>query len=107
MGSEPAIWVWDVPPQHFLERLQANPPDIVGLSGLIALSHDNMKETVKLIREHPVPNYEEIPILIGGGTLTKQVAKYVGADYWKTDAIEGVRVCQKIMQTQMGGTSPS
>ncbi|MCL5952376.1 MAG: cobalamin-dependent protein [Chloroflexi bacterium] len=95
----------DVPPQRFLERVQADPPDIVGLSGLITLSYDSMKETIQLIREHSALASPAIPIVIGGGTLTERVAHYVGADYWKTDAMDGVRICQQIMQKQTARSS--
>ncbi len=90
----------DVPPQRFLERVQSHPPDIIGLSGLITLSYESMKETIKLIREHRVPAHPAIPIIIGGGTLSERVTRYVGADYWTTDAMEGVRICQQIGQKQ-------
>jgi methanogenic corrinoid protein MtbC1 len=87
----------DVPPQRFLESVQENPPDIIGLSGLITLSYESMKETIRLIREQTVPGQPYVPIIIGGGTLSDRVARYVGADYWMTDAMEGVRICQQIM----------
>lgn len=88
----------DVPPRRFLEAVQKNPPDIIGLSGLITLSYESMKETIRLVREQKIPNHPSIPIIIGGGTLTERVAQYVEADYWMTDAMGGVRICQQIMQ---------
>jgi methanogenic corrinoid protein MtbC1 len=90
----------DVPPQRFLEHAQSNPPDIIGLSGLVTLAYESMKETVQLLREQAVPGRPAIPIMIGGGTLTEQVCRYVGADYWTTDALEGVRLCQQLVRKE-------
>ena len=88
----------DVAPQHFLEHIENNPPDIIGLSGLITVAYESMKETVKLLREKRTPGQAAIPIIIGGGMLNETVCRFVGADFWTTDALEGVRICQRIMR---------
>ena len=86
----------DVPPQRFLERAQADRPDIIGMSGLLTVSYDSMKETVRLLRRC-FSGSTSIPIIIGGGILTEQVRRYVGADFWTTNAMDGVRLCQQIV----------
>jgi methanogenic corrinoid protein MtbC1 len=88
----------DVPPKRFLEQIENNPPDVIGLSGLITVAYESMKETVKLLREKSLPEQPGIPIIIGGGTLNETVCRFVGADFWTTDALEGVRICQRIVQ---------
>ncbi len=90
----------DVPAQRFVQNAQTHPPDIIGLSGLVTLAYESMKETVQLLREQGVPGRPAIPIIIGGGTLTEQVCRYVGADYWTTDALEGVRLCQQLVRKE-------
>jgi hypothetical protein len=30
--------------------------------------------------------------------LNETVCRFVGADFWTTDAFEGVRICQRILQ---------
>lgn len=37
-----------------------------------------------------------IPILLGG-QVDEQVSEFVGADYWSTDAMEGVRLCMRLV----------
>jgi methanogenic corrinoid protein MtbC1 len=88
----------DVPPQKFLEHIQNNPPDIIGLSGLVTVAYESMRETTRLLRGHNKPGQAPIPIIIGGSTLSEEICRFVGADFWVTDAMEGVRVCQHIMQ---------
>jgi 5-methyltetrahydrofolate--homocysteine methyltransferase len=37
------------------------------------------------------------PIILGGNQLNEQVCRYVGADAWVTDAMTGVRLCQRLL----------
>jgi len=88
----------DVPPAVFAEKAIEIKPDIVGLSGLITASFEMMKETISVLREKARANQVSFPILIGGGMIDEQVCKYVGADYWVSDAMSGVRLCQRLME---------
>ncbi len=88
----------DVPPQRFVERVRENPPDVVGLSGLITVAYDSMKETVRLLRELSRPGEPAIPVIIGGSLLNQKICDFIGADFWTKDAMEGVRICQQIVE---------
>ncbi len=88
----------DVPPQRFLDYVKANSPDVVGLSGLITLAHESMKETIQLLRDNAPPGKASVPVIIGGAALNDRICQFVGADYWTTDAMEGVRICQKLVE---------
>jgi len=88
----------DVPPQRFLDYVNANTPDVIGLSGLITLAHESMKETIQLLRENVPQGRAPIPVIIGGAALNDRICQLVGADYWTTDAMEGVRICQKLVE---------
>jgi 5-methyltetrahydrofolate--homocysteine methyltransferase len=55
-----------------------------------------MRETVTTIRRHTAQHGVNIPIVVGGGQLDEQVFRYIGADYWVTDAMSGVRLCQQL-----------
>jgi methanogenic corrinoid protein MtbC1 len=57
-----------------------------------------MRETIHLLRDHTPPGKTPIPVIIGGTTLNDRVCQLVGADYWTTDAMEGVRICQMITE---------
>ncbi|GAB4245682.1 MAG: cobalamin-dependent protein [Thermoleophilia bacterium] len=86
----------DVAPEKFLEAAKIFRPDIVGLSGLVSSAYDNMRETVRLIRAHSLDLGGRVFVIVGGGTIDEEVATFVGADAWTTDAMEGVRICQKV-----------
>lgn len=87
----------DVPAAQFLSSALKIRPDIVGLSGLLTSSYDSMRETVRLLRHSPDLPISKTPIVIGGNQLNEQVCQYVGADGWVTDAMTGVRLCQKLL----------
>jgi methanogenic corrinoid protein MtbC1 len=87
----------DIPPSEFLLQGIQVKPDIIGLSGLLTSSFDAMRETISLIRRSRDKDISDIPIIIGGNQLNEQVCEYVGADYWVTDAMMGVRLCQQLL----------
>ncbi len=83
----------NVPPAVFADQVDELQPDIVCMSGLLTSSYDAMRETVELLRSRGL----QAPIIIGGGQISDEVCRYVGADYWTTDAVAGVEICQRIM----------
>jgi methanogenic corrinoid protein MtbC1 len=87
----------DVPPVEFLHKATALRPQLIGLSGLLTLAFDSMKETIDLIRTVGDDQVATTPIIIGGNQLNALICEYTGADYWVTDAMEGVRLCQQIL----------
>lgn len=87
----------DVAPERFLEAVRDDTPDVVCLSGLITSSYEGMKRTVELIRANAAHLDPLPPIIIGGGTVNDAVCRFVGADSWSTDSMEGVRICQRLV----------
>lgn len=37
-------------------------------------------------------------IIIGGGQIDDEICRYVGADAWRLDAVDGVHLCQRLME---------
>lgn len=67
------------------------------LSLLLTSFYDSMRKTIALIRAAADRTIATQPIILGGNQLNEQVCRYVGADGWVTDAMSGVRLCQKIL----------
>jgi methanogenic corrinoid protein MtbC1 len=86
----------DVPPDVFCEEVSKFNPHIVGLSGLLTSSYDSMRETIAQLRNRGYLG----PVIIGGGQLSEEVRQYVQADYWSTDAVTGVELCQRLISEQ-------
>jgi len=93
----------DVPAITFADKAVEIHPDIVGLSGLITASFEMMKDTISALRQKTQASGVSFPIVIGGGMIDEQVSQYVGADYWVTDAMSGVRLCQRLMEKKGTG----
>jgi dimethylamine corrinoid protein len=87
----------DVPPDAFVTQATKARPDIIGLSGLLTSSYDAMRDTITLFRHNPDHTLEGIPIIVGGGSINDQVCQYVGANYWIVNAMDGVRLCQRLL----------
>jgi len=79
--------------ESFVEKIKEVDPQIVGMSGVLTLAIDAMKETVDAIKEANLRN--NVKIIIGGNPVTKEACEYVGADTFTTNAQEGVKICKK------------
>lgn len=90
----------DVSPTAFLAEVVRSHPDVVCLSGLIMAAFESMKETVSLLRAHEKELGYRPPVVLGGGTVDGRVCDFSGADSWSTDAMEGVRICQKLVDSR-------
>jgi methanogenic corrinoid protein MtbC1 len=83
----------DQPPEKFVEGIKAFQPQIVGMSGLLTLAFDSMKETVQAIKDAGLR--DKVQIMIGGGQCSEQVKEYTGADAYAPDAIAGVMIAKQ------------
>ncbi|UCD34273.1 MAG: cobalamin-dependent protein [Nitrospiraceae bacterium] len=84
----------DVPPEEFLRQAKKLRPDILGLSGLVTNAYDSMRETIRLFRQEGY----QIPTVIGGSQLSKEVFQYTGADYWVNKADAGVKLILRLLK---------
>ncbi len=83
----------DQPPENFVEAIRKFQPQVVGMSGLLTLAFDSMKETVRAIEDAGLR--EKVRIMIGGAQVTEQVKDYTGADAYGPDALVGVRLVEQ------------
>ncbi len=83
----------DQPPASFVEAVREFKPAVVGLSGLLTLAFDAMKETVQALQDAGLR--DQVKIMIGGGQMSDKVKEYTGADAYGPDAMAGVRLCKQ------------
>jgi 5-methyltetrahydrofolate--homocysteine methyltransferase len=83
----------DQSPQRFVEAIREFQPQVVGMSGLLTLAFDSMKETVQAIEDAGLRS--RVHIMIGGGQITEKVKDYTGADAFGPDAVAGVRLAKE------------
>jgi len=91
----------DASSDKFLAAVQEFRPRIVGLSCLVTSAITPMQETISRLKDTVG---DDLPLTyIIGGQVDELVCKQVGADYWATNAMEGVRMCQKITDQKVNG----
>ncbi len=83
----------DVPAEKFVQKLKETGAPVVGLSGLLTVVYDAMKETVEAINKAGLRN--KVKIMIGGGMTNEDTRRYTGADAFGKDAMDGVILTQK------------
>ena len=83
----------DVPRQKFVDAIREVQPQVVGMSGLLTLAYDSMKDTVAAIAEAGLR--DKVKIMIGGGGMSEEVREYAGADAYGADAMAAVNLSKK------------
>ena len=83
----------DVPVEKFVKEISEFKPQVVGMSGLLTLAYDNMKETVEAISDAGLR--DSIKIMIGGGQMSDKICEYAGADAYGKDAVEAVVLAKR------------
>ena len=86
----------DTPPEAFIEKLKETGAKILGLSGLIPISYDSMKETVEALEK--VGLRDRVKVIVGGGLVDEQVCAYAGADGWGDNATTAVDMCREFIK---------
>jgi 5-methyltetrahydrofolate--homocysteine methyltransferase len=86
----------DVSPQKFVEEINNFRPSVVGLSGLLTIAYESMKNTVEAIKEAGLR--DQVKIMIGGGQMSETICAFAGADAYGKDAVAGVTLVKKWME---------
>ncbi|MFW9872635.1 MAG: B12-binding domain-containing protein [Candidatus Thorarchaeota archaeon] len=86
----------DVPPERFLEIAKKENPDIIGISGLLTMTISKMAETIALLKREGI----KAKIILGGGILSEETCKQIGADAWTKDGWEGVKLIRKLVEVK-------
>jgi len=83
----------DMSPDQFVVEIRAFQPHVVGMSGLLTVAYDSMRDTVKAIEEAELRH--NVKIMIGGAQMSERVKEYAGADAYAKDAMDGVMLTKK------------
>jgi 5-methyltetrahydrofolate--homocysteine methyltransferase len=83
----------DVPASTFVQQIRETQAPVLGLSGLLSLAFDSMKETIAAIEGAGLR--EDLKIMIGGGPVDETVRTYSGADAWGANAMAAVSLASK------------
>jgi 5-methyltetrahydrofolate--homocysteine methyltransferase len=82
----------DVSSEKIISEAKEFGADVIGLSGLLTLAFDPMKEVVEGLTAAGLK--DKVKVIIGGGQMDEQIRSYVGADAFVTDAVAGINICK-------------
>ena len=88
-----------VPPEELIKACQEHRPDVIGLSGLLVKSAQQMVTTANDLRDAGI----DVPLLVGGAALSakftqqKIAPSYSGAVCYAKDAMTGLRLMNELM----------
>jgi 5-methyltetrahydrofolate--homocysteine methyltransferase len=85
----------DVAPETFVQAVQENQPDIVGMSALLTTTMPSMEKTIQAIQEAGVR--EQVKVMIGGAPVTEDYAANIGADAYAPDASSATRKARELL----------
>lgn len=74
----------DVPPERFVDAVQNEKVNIIGMSALLSTTRPSMKETIDALKHAGLR--ERVKIMVGGGAITQRFADEIGADAFGKDA---------------------
>ena len=83
----------DVPAEKFIQKIKETGAPIVGLSGLLTVAYESMKQTIEAISAAGLK--DQVKIMIGGGLMNDDVRKFTGADAYGKDALDGITLAKK------------
>ncbi len=80
----------DVPPQVFVDMVRQTGAKLVGMSGLLTLAFDAMKNTIEALEEAGLRDTTKV--MIGGGPVNDVVLEFCGADAVGKDPTDAVKL---------------
>lgn len=91
-----------VPPEQLIEAVQEHHPDVIGLSGLLVKSAQQMVITATDLKDAGV----DLPVLVGGAALSDKFTRgriqpaYEGSVIYCNDAMNGLETMNRLMNPE-------
>ncbi len=82
----------DVPRERFVEMVREVRPQVVGMSALLTIAFDEMRDVVEALEAAGLR--DRVKIMIGGGPVNEAVKGYVGADAVGRNASQAVELAK-------------
>jgi 5-methyltetrahydrofolate--homocysteine methyltransferase len=86
----------DVSPKKFLDAIVKYSPQILGMSALLSTTMPAMERTINLIKDNKLR--DKIKIMVGGGPITEDYARKIGADGYGKDASDAQVLAKKFIE---------
>ena len=79
--------------EKFLSAARENPNALIGLSALLTITMEKMRDVISTIRSAGIAN----KVIIGGAPVTERFAQEIGADGYAQDASRAVAQAKKVL----------
>jgi 5-methyltetrahydrofolate--homocysteine methyltransferase len=86
----------DVPTEKFVEAIQNENPQVLGLSALLTTTMVQMKEVIDAISEAGLR--DKVRIIIGGAPISQEFSDEIKADAYASDAGSAVDIVNQLLQ---------
>ncbi len=83
----------NVPAAKFVDELKKYPKAILGLSALLTLTMEKMKNTIEALKGEGLKN----PVIVGGAPLDQTFSDNIGASGYAADAASAVPLVNKLL----------
>lgn len=87
----------DVPAEKIIETAKKEDIHIIGLSGVLTLAIDSMKNTIDAFKEAGMR--DDVKIVIGGAPVNAEVCEQTGADAWASNPQTTIEYCKSWAET--------
>jgi len=87
----------NVPPMEIIDAAQREHARFIALSALMTTSMPYQRDVLDLLCEMGVR--DRFFVIVGGGPVTVEYARMIGADGWGASAVSAVKVCDRLLQS--------
>jgi len=84
----------NVSSEKFVEKVGEIKADIVGMSALLTTTMPEMKEVIEALEKANLR--DKVKVMVGGAPVSEEWAEEIGADAYAADAMEAVKVAEKL-----------
>ncbi|NUQ36505.1 MAG: cobalamin B12-binding domain-containing protein [Caldilineales bacterium] len=88
----------NVPPMEVIDVALREKARFIALSALMTTSMPYQQDVLNLLTETGARN--RFFVIVGGGPVTSDYARRIGADGWGNSAVSAVRLCDRLLQSQ-------
>lgn len=85
----------DVPVEKFIDACERYKPDVLAMSALLTTTANYMKVVIDELIKRGLRG--RVKVVVGGAVVTEEFAKRIGADAWAPNAIEAVKVINRLI----------
>lgn len=85
----------DVTKEQFIETIKKENVDLLCMSTLMTTTMSSMEEVIEELKKEGLR--ESLKVMIGGGPISKRFADKIGADGYSANAVEAVKLANRLM----------